>query len=98
MPWFWILIASVAGLGCSEAPPPRNLVLIVLDTTRVARLSSYGYPVQTSPTLDALAEEGVLFETALSNASWTLPAMTGLFAGDYPTYAIFANRLKQSLV
>ena len=98
MPWFWILIASVAGLGCSEAPPPRNLVLIVLDTTRVDRLSSYGYPVQTSPNLDALAEEGVLFETAVSNASWTLPAMTGLFAGDYPTYAIFANRLKQSLV
>jgi len=98
MRWLSILIASIAWLGCSEAPPPRNLVLIVLDTTRADRLSSYGYPVQTSPNLDALAEEGVLFETVVSNASWTLPSMTGLFAGDYPTRPIFDIRLKQSLV
>ena len=58
MRWSWILIASVAWMGCSEPSPPRNLVLIVLDTMRADRLSSYGYPVQTSANLDALAEEG----------------------------------------
>ncbi len=98
MRWLWILIASVAWTGCSEAPPPRNVVLIVLDTMRADRLSSYGYPVQTSPNLDALAEEGVLFEIAVSNASWTLPAMAGLFAGDFPTREVFGPRLKRSLV
>ncbi|MEE2673205.1 MAG: sulfatase [Myxococcota bacterium] len=98
MRWLFALIASLAWLGCSEAPPPRNLVLVVLDSARADRLSSYGYPVQTSPNLDALAEEGVLFEATVSNGSWTLPSMTGLFAGDYPTRSIFDNRLKQSLV
>ncbi len=37
-----------------------NFLTIVLDTQRRDHLSCYGYPRQTSPTLDALAAEGVL--------------------------------------
>jgi arylsulfatase A-like enzyme len=94
----WILIASLTWMACSEPPPPRNLVLIVLDSIRADRLSSYGYPLQTSPHLDSLAAEGVLFEINVSNSSSTLPSMAGLFAGDYPKRDVFDNRLKRSLV
>lgn len=93
----FLLAAGLAWVGCSKEPP-RNAVLIVLDTMRADRLSAYGYPVQTSPNLDALAERGVLFEIAVSNASSTLPAMAGLFAGDFPTRRLFDVRLKRSLV
>ncbi|MFQ5825384.1 MAG: sulfatase [bacterium] len=62
-----------------------NIVLIVLDTTRATNLSCYGYSKQTSPNLDKISEEGVLFTNAISNSSWTLPAHASLFTGTFPS-------------
>ena len=59
------------------------MVWISVDTLRADRLSCYGNERATSPRIDRLAAEGVLFERALSTTSWTLPAhlsmLTGLF-------------------
>ncbi len=57
------------------------MVLISLDTLRADRLSCYGNPHRTSPAADRLAEEGVLFERALSTSSWTLPAHVSMLTG-----------------
>ncbi|HWQ03279.1 MAG TPA: sulfatase-like hydrolase/transferase, partial [Candidatus Nitrosotenuis sp.] len=66
------------------APPGRpNVVLIVMDTVRADHLSAYGYSRQTSPFLDRLAKEGVLFESAVSTSSWTLPSHASLVTGQY---------------
>ncbi len=66
-------------------PPPRagapNLLLITLDTLRADHVSAYGYERRTTPNLDRLAESGVLFENAIANSSWTLPAHASLFTG-----------------
>ncbi|MGC9400029.1 MAG: sulfatase [Anaerolineae bacterium] len=62
-----------------------DILLLVLDTLRADRLSSYSYHRTTSPNLDAFAEEGVLFERAISPAQWTIPAHASLFTGEYPT-------------
>lgn len=99
--WHSVLAAvAAAGLaaGCAEPPRPRNAVLIVLDTLRADRLSAYGNPRITSPVLDALARKGILFEQVVTNAPWTLPAMVGLLAGDYPTARVFDGTLLVSLV
>jgi arylsulfatase A-like enzyme len=53
--------------------------LISIDTLRPDHLGSYGYFRDTSPTLDRLAAEGVLFENHISSSSWTLPAHAALF-------------------
>ena len=37
-----------------------HIVLITIDTLRADHLSCYGYPRNTTPTLDALAADGVL--------------------------------------
>ncbi|MCH7891867.1 MAG: sulfatase-like hydrolase/transferase [Gemmatimonadetes bacterium] len=37
-------------------------------------MSVYGYNRRTTPTLERLASEGVVFERAYSNSSWTLPS------------------------
>ena len=62
--------------------PPVNLLLVSIDSLRADHLASYGYHRVTSPHLDRLAEEGVLFETMVADSSWTLPThltmMTGL--------------------
>lgn len=61
-----------------------DIVLLVLDTQRADRLSCYGYTRRTSPCLDQLAEQAVLFSGAITPAQWTVPAHTSLFTGLYP--------------
>ena len=59
-------------------------------------MSLYGYDRKTTPNLEALASEGVVFERAYSNATWTklsnpsfltslYPTALGYFSFDYPT-------------
>jgi hypothetical protein len=66
-------------------PPFRNLIMISLDTLRADHLGCYGYKTETSPNIDAFASEGVLFNRAISQSSWTLPAHASLFTGVYPS-------------
>jgi arylsulfatase A-like enzyme len=73
------LLPAVAGCG-GEAPGP-NLVVITLDTVRADHLGCYGYPLPTSPAVDALAEQGVLFAQAYAPMPQTLPSHATLFTG-----------------
>jgi arylsulfatase A-like enzyme len=61
-----------------------NVLLIVIDTLRADHLSAYGYARSTSPNLDRLAREGVLFENAIAPASWSLPSHTSILSGRFP--------------
>ncbi len=61
-----------------------NLVVITVDTTRADRLGCYGYDGVYTPNIDALAEEGVLFEEAFSVQPVTLPSHSSIFTGLYP--------------
>jgi len=48
-------------------------------------VSAYGYPDATTPSLDALASEGALFERAVSTSNWTLPAHMSALTGLSPS-------------
>jgi len=65
-------------------PPPRNLLLVVLDTTRADHLTSYGYGVDTSPTVERLARAGTLFERAYAQSSLTPVSAGSFLSGLYP--------------
>jgi arylsulfatase A-like enzyme len=67
------------------APGAPNILVIVVDTLRADHLSAYGYARETSPNLDRFASQGVLFENAISAASWTLPSHASLVTGRYPS-------------
>jgi arylsulfatase A-like enzyme len=67
----------------AEARP--NVLLILIDTLRADHVSAYGYPRATTPTLDALAGEGVLFTHAFAQSSWTKPSTASLLTSTYPT-------------
>jgi arylsulfatase A-like enzyme len=56
-----------------------------MDTVRVDHLSCYGYARPTTPRIDALARESVLFEHAVAPSPWTLPSHGSLFTGLYPS-------------
>ena len=58
--------------------------MIALDTARADHFSSYGYSRPTTGNLDNLAKQGVLFETAVAPAPWTLPSFASIFTGLLP--------------
>ncbi len=64
-----------------EQPKPKSVLLIVVDTLRADYLGTYGYERATSPHIDALAEESLVFLKAFSNAPWTVPSMGSLLTG-----------------
>lgn len=61
-----------------------NLVVITLDTTRADRIGTYGAKDVETPAIDRLADEGILFEQAVSAAPLTLPAHSSIFTGKFP--------------
>ncbi|HEM46804.1 MAG TPA: hypothetical protein ENO23_07135, partial [Alphaproteobacteria bacterium] len=63
---------------------PRLVLLLSLDTLRADHLGTYGHSRFTSPNLDLLAAEGVVFEDASSPAPWTLPAHASMLTGLTP--------------
>jgi arylsulfatase A-like enzyme len=71
--------------GSSRSSVRPNILWIILDTARADALSSYGYARQTTPALDAIAREGVLYENAYSPSGWTLPAHASMFTGTFPS-------------
>jgi len=76
-----------------------NVVLIGVDTLRADHLSCYGYPEQTSPRIDALAADGVLYRNMIAQSSWTKPSFATIFTSFYPsshTAIHKASRLPQS--
>lgn len=97
---FAVLISVAATPhACSErVERPRSAVLIVLDTLRADRTSVYGGPRRTTPALERLAGEGVVFEQTVTNSTWTLPAMAALLGGRYVDAALIRRRLQSSLV
>ncbi|MEO8604790.1 MAG: sulfatase [bacterium] len=64
---------------------PKQIVLITIDTLRADRLGAYGYTAQpTSPNIDALAQQSVVFDRAFAAAPWTIPSLGALHTGRYP--------------
>ncbi len=74
--------ASLAALACSE--PPRDVLLITVDTLRADHLSSYGFELATSPNIDALAAHSALFERAVAASSSTAPSHASILTSLYP--------------
>jgi arylsulfatase A-like enzyme len=79
---FITLFFTSCGTRAVDEP---NIVLIVVDTLRKDHLGSFGYHRSTSPHLDGLAREAMVFENVLSVSSQTVPAVASLLTGLYPS-------------
>lgn len=62
-----------------------NLILVTIDTLRVSELGYAGYGKPTSPNLDALAHDSVVFDRAYAMASYTGKALAPMLIGKYPS-------------
>lgn len=63
----------------------ENIILISIDTLRADHLGCYGYGRDTSPGIDKLAENGIIYFNAVAASSWTLPSHMSIFTSLYPS-------------
>jgi len=62
-----------------------NVVVVTIDTLRPDHVQCYGYRHVETPTLDSLAQRGVLFDQAVAQTPLTPPSHASIFTGQYPT-------------
>lgn len=84
------LMAVLAACGgdtkevTAKREDPSLIVLVSLDTLRAEHVSAYGYHRPTTPNLDALADDGVLYERAVAQATNTLISHKSMLTGKLP--------------
>lgn len=64
--------------------PNCNIIMINMTNLRYDHVSSNGYTRPTTPNIDTLARESVVFNKAFSHSSWTLPEGISIFTSLYP--------------
>ena len=65
-------------------PHTPNIIILLLDTARAQSFSGYGYARPTSPHIDALAAESVVYAQAIAPGCWSLPSQVSLLTGMFP--------------
>jgi len=78
----------IGAVACDAVAPPRarpDIVLITLESLRPDHVGSYSGSRPTTPALDRLASEAVVYENAHAVTSWTLASHASLFTGLYPS-------------
>jgi arylsulfatase A-like enzyme len=78
------LALSLVFAACARQPERPNVLLITIDTLRADRISAAGYARKTTPNLDRLTAEGLLFTHAETPRAKTTPAIASLMTGLYP--------------
>ncbi len=89
VPALLLVATSLVLLSCRSGEPTNtkavNVVLVSIDTLRADHLGCYGYDRNTSPEIDKLAAQSILFEEARSQANWTLPSHMSLLESRLPS-------------
>lgn len=75
-----------------------NIIFITIDALRADHLGCYGYQRNTSPNIDALAKQGVMFNKCFSSSNATVRSFPGILTGRYlavikKNYAFYNNNL-----
>lgn len=63
---------------------PKHVVVCLIDAAGARHMSCYGYHRKTTPNIDAVAEEGVIFRKCFSTANYTMSGCGSFHTGRYP--------------
>ena len=77
------VVFLLAGLGCSGSPPRPNIIYIMTDDHATQMMSAYGSTRASTPNLDRIAREGMLFRNAFCTNSLCAPSRATLLTGLY---------------
>jgi arylsulfatase A-like enzyme len=70
--------------GIRRGLKDANVVLVILDAARARQFGAYGYERDTTPVIDAIAADGIVFENVYTPAVYTLGAMSSVWTSQYP--------------
>jgi len=84
--WFGAGLAAIVGYSAMGAAAP-NVVLVSVDTLRAGRLGCYGYLAATSPNIDQLGKQGLLFDDCICEVPLTFPSMSSMLTSRTPRTA-----------
>lgn len=79
----WSVVPEKRDAAGPETMPP-NIILIYADDVGFGDLSAYGAKALSTPNIDRLAREGLLFRDAHSTSATCTPSRYGLLTGQYP--------------
>ncbi len=74
-------IATIASRPTVNGP---DILVVLFDALRADHTTMYGYERATTPTMQAIADRGTVFERAYSASSWTKPSVATLMTGLSP--------------
>ncbi|MHC4531045.1 MAG: sulfatase [Planctomycetota bacterium] len=81
-----LVVALVWLRRWSESGGIDNVVLISVDTCRADYLGCYGQTRRTTPNIDQIAGQGVIFKNVVTAVPMTLPAHCSMLTGTIPPY------------
>ena len=81
--FLFLLVHSVATIGCERAPP--NFILIVVDSLRSEEFADLEYDTVFQSKLAGLTRQDVTFKSAYAPASWTLPSVASILVSQEPS-------------
>ncbi|MBU1676135.1 sulfatase [bacterium] len=87
-----LLAGLVVSTGCGgggREPGSRQAILIMLDAARPDRFSAYGYARETTPRMDRLADNGLIFQNHFAQATYTRASLPTLFYSRYFAKSMF---------
>ncbi len=71
-----VLMVLFFQMSFSSPSAPKTVIIISVDTLRADHLGCYGYPRKTTPTIDTLARDGVLFSRCFTLTPLTTPGFS----------------------
>lgn len=81
---FALALCLALTAGCSDDGKRKHVLLLTVDTLRPDYMGIYGYDLPSSPCVDSLLSDGVLFTRALTPIGRTTPALASMLTGGYP--------------
>jgi len=67
-----------------QAAKGKNIIICLLDAARADHVGCYGYPRDTTPNIDRIAQGSFLFLSHFAQFPETKPSTASLFTGQYP--------------
>lgn len=80
-----LITGGIPAQSAADRPSSHpNIILIIIDCLRADHLGSFGYKRDTTPYLDRLSKNSLVFKETFSSAPWTKPAVASLFTSLHP--------------
>lgn len=80
-----LCLSACSRIETADKREQPSVLLISIDTVRPDHIGAYGYARNTTPAIDGLARQGVVFARTWAQAPWTLPSHMSLFTSLLPS-------------